>query len=206
VSGARDRILHLLKGKGPQSATDLARRLKVTPVAVRQHLAVLEEDGLVAYDETPSGVGRPARVWRLTDASREHFPDSHGELVVDLLAAMRQAFGDEGLDQLVAARTKAQKAAYRARIPAARAPLAKKVAALTAIRKDEGYMAEWSRQRDGSFLLIENHCPICAAAEVCQGLCLGELELFRSVLGRGVKVERTEHLLAGARRCVYRIG
>jgi iron-sulfur cluster biosynthesis transcriptional regulator SufR len=206
VSGPRDRILHLLKRKGPQSAAELARRLKVTPMAVRQHLKALAADGLVAYRETPSGVGRPARVWRLTGRSRERFPDSHGELVVDLLAAMRQAFGDQGLERLVAARTKAQKAAYRARIPGARAALAKKVAALTAIRKDEGYMAEWSKQRDGTFLLVENHCPICAAAEACQGLCLGELELFRSVLGRGVKVERTEHLLTGARRCVYRIG
>lgn len=206
MSEARDRLLHLLKSKGPKSAAELAKRLKVTPMAVRQHLKVLEGERLVAYRETPSGVGRPARVWRLTDRSRERFPNSHGELVVDLLAAMRQAFGDQGLDRLVAARTKAQKAAYRARMPGARAPLAQKIAALAAIRKDEGYMAEWSRQRDGAFLLVENHCPICAAAEACQGLCLGELELFRSVLGRGVKVERTEHLLAGARRCVYRIG
>ena len=59
------------------------------------------------------------------------------------------------------------------------------------------------KQRDGSWTLVENHCPICAAAEVCQGLCAGELELFRRVLG--ARVERTEHLLDGARRCVYRI-
>ena len=66
-------------------------------------------------------------------------------------------------------------------------------------------MAEWKRNKDGSFLLIENHCPICAAAQECQSLCLGELSLFRSALGRGVQIERTEHLFDGARRCVYRI-
>jgi predicted ArsR family transcriptional regulator len=57
----------------------------------------------------------------------------------------------------------------------------------------------------GGFLLVENHCPICAAARVCQGFCRSELELFREVLGPGVEVERTEHVLAGGRRCAYRV-
>jgi predicted ArsR family transcriptional regulator len=58
---------------------------------------------------------------------------------------------------------------------------------------------------DGSLRLVENHCPICAAATACTGLCDGELDLFRQVLGPGVEVVREEHLLAGARRCAYRI-
>lgn len=66
-------------------------------------------------------------------------------------------------------------------------------------------MAEWSRGRDGDFVLVENHCPICAAARFCQGLCAGEMRLFKGVLGKGVRVERTEHILKGARRCAYRI-
>ena len=66
-------------------------------------------------------------------------------------------------------------------------------------------MAEWSRSRNGSFVLIENHCPIRVAAQACQGLCSSELELFRSVLGRAVSIRREEHLLAGDRRCTYRI-
>ncbi len=201
---ARDRVLHQLKAKGPQSAGDLARRLGVTATAVRQHLAELEADELVEYENERRGVGRPARIWRLAAKSQEHFPDSHGELTVGLLQAMRQAFGENGLAKLVEARTNAQVKTYRARIPA-KAPLEKRVAALAAIRKEEGYMAEWRKARDGTLTLIENHCPICAAAQECQGLCAGELRLFRTALGRGVSVERTEHLLEGARRCVYRI-
>ena len=66
-------------------------------------------------------------------------------------------------------------------------------------------MAEVTAAPDGSFLLSENHCPICVAARACQGLCRSELALFRAVLGPGVEVERSEHILAGARRCAYRI-
>jgi predicted ArsR family transcriptional regulator len=78
------------------------------------------------------------------------------------------------------------------------------VARLAKIRAREGYMAEWRRDGDG-FLLVENHCPICAAATACQGFCRSELEIFRDALGGDAEVERVEHLLAGARRCAYRI-
>ena len=54
-------------------------------------------------------------------------------------------------------------------------------------------------------LLIEHHCPICEAAEACAGFCRAELGVFRAVLGDGVSVERTEHLLSGGARCAYRI-
>jgi len=201
MTSSRERILHLLKTKGRQTASQLAKRLKVTPMAIRQHLSSLEE--MVAYDDERHGVGRPRRVWRLSEKAQSRFPDSHGELAVGMLDAMRAAFGQKGLGQLVAERTKAQIKDYRSRMPERGASLRDRVAALAAIRKEEGYMAEWSRTRDGAFLLIENHCPICAAAEACLGLCKGELELFRKVLG--TPIERTEHIPEGARRCVYRI-
>jgi predicted ArsR family transcriptional regulator len=60
-------------------------------------------------------------------------------------------------------------------------------------------------QGDGRFLLIENHCPICAAAKTCQGFCRSELELFQAAFGADMSVTRQEHLLSGGRRCVYRI-
>ena len=74
-----------------------------------------------------------------------------------------------------------------------------------AIRTEEGYMAEVKPGGGGSFLFIENHCPICAAAAECQGFCVAELELFRKVLGPGFRITREEHILSGARRCAYRV-
>jgi predicted ArsR family transcriptional regulator len=73
------------------------------------------------------------------------------------------------------------------------------------LRTVEGYMAQFEMQKDGSFLLIENHCPICVAAKTCQGFCRSELELFRAAFGADMSVKRQEHLLSEGRRCVYRI-
>jgi predicted ArsR family transcriptional regulator len=54
-------------------------------------------------------------------------------------------------------------------------------------------------------VLYENHCPICAAATVCQNFCRAELAVFRDVLGPDTEVERTDHIVLGARRCAYRV-
>jgi predicted ArsR family transcriptional regulator len=205
VERARDRVLFLLKTRGPQTAAGLAQRLDVTAMAVRQHLQALAADALVEFHDERRKVGRPARIWVITAKGSRRFPDAHGDLTVDLLEAVKTTFGADGLDRLITERTKKQRASYRERLPAAAAPLEERVAALAALRDGEGYMAEWTAEPDGSYTLSENHCPICAAATFCQGFCRDELEVFRETLGEGVTVERTDHILAGARRCAYRI-
>jgi predicted ArsR family transcriptional regulator len=199
-----DRILYLLKSKGPQRAAQLAKRLGVTAMAVRQHLYGFARDGLVESADQRRPVGRPARVWRLTERAAARFPESHAELTLEMIAAMRATFGEESLDRLLAARTRLQLRAHRERIRAASdGSLESRVRVLAAIRREQGYMAESTACADGSFLLRENHCPICVAARSCQGLCREELGLFRALLGKRAKVERTDHVLAGASRCAY---
>jgi len=182
----------------------MARRLGVTPTAVRQHLARLLEEGLVAFEDRGGQVGRPKRTWRATPAADAYFPESHAALAVRLLEPVRDAFGAEGIDRVVRERTRRQVAAYREIVPAGK-PLEERVQALARIRRDEGYLACVEKADGGALRLVENHCPICVAARACTGLCAGELDLFRAVLGRDVSVEREEHILAGARRCAYRV-
>ena len=199
----RRRIVKLLKTEGPLDSAALAARLKVTPMAVRQHLYALQEEKLVAAQERPGPLGRPAKHWHLTREADRLFPDAYAELNAALMTSVQDAFGPDAMSRLLDARLRRQRADYAARIPTS-APLSKKVQILAQVRAEEGYMAEV--RRDGSgFVFIENHCPICAAATACQGFCATELDLFRSVLGPGVAVERAEHILSGDRRCAYRI-
>lgn len=200
---ARDKILFLLKTKGPQQASVLARKLGVTPMAVRQHLYQMQEEGQVEFSDERRKVGRPARIWQLTSGTSAHFPDSHGELAVGILQAASAAFGPGGISKLIEERTRAQARSYARRITRDM-DLKQKVAELASIRKEEGYMAEHEPRPDGTQVLIENHCPICAAAQTCQDLCRGELKLLSKLLGP-VAIERTEHIVSGQRRCVYEI-
>ena len=202
---AEEGVLYQLKTRGPQTAAQVARRLGVTAMAVRQHLYRLNVEDLVEFTDERRKVGRPARVWRLTSAAAERFPDTHGDLTVEIIGAVRATFGEAGMDKLLRERLRREIDEYRARLRPAGTSIAKRAHALAEIRREQGYMAECSRMPDGSMLLAENHCPICAAASTCQGLCREELSLFRAVLGDKARVERTDHILAGARRCAYRI-
>lgn len=203
-SRGQDRILFHLKTRGAQTAGDLGIRLGMTPAGARQHLLKLEAAGLVESANRRKGRGRPRKYWVLAESGHARFPDRHSDLTLDLLRSMRDLFGDRALERLVEHREQASIANYGKVVDAKRS-LRAKLTALAAIRSREGYMASVTEDTGGSFLLIENHCPICAAAAACQGLCRSELGVFRAVLGIGVTVERTEHILAGARRCAYRI-
>jgi len=204
LSSRRQIVLRLLKQLGPSDSEALGVQLGISAMAVRQHLYALHAQKLVTYHEEQRPIGRPAKMWGLTPAAAPFFPDTHAGLTVNLLNAVEQTFGDEGVKRVVLQSTQQQIENYRSRIPA-RASLHNRLKKLISIRNEEGYMAEVHCQPDGSFLLIENHCPICVAVTACSKLCDAELEVFRAILGEDGVIERTEYMLAGARRCVYRI-
>ena len=200
----RRALVQLLKQEGPLDAQALAARLHVSAMAIRQHLYALHQEQLVTYHEIPRPLGRPAKQWQLTPAADRLFPEAYAELTLSLLTSVTEAFGKAGLERLLAIRSQQQVTAYRAQI-GDDAALSQRLNALAAVRTEEGYMAEVQAQADGSFLLLERHCPICVAATACTGLCQKEIEVFQDVLGKDVRVERTEHIVAGASRCAYRI-
>ena len=200
---AADRFLVLLKTRGPQTTADLGKAAGVTAEAARQQLSRLADDGLVVATSEPRGVGRPAQVWGLTEAGNARFPDAHADLTAQLIGTIRTQLGEEVLDRLIDARAAESRTAYAAALDGA-ADLGERVARLAEARTREGYMAE-SRAEGEGYLLVENHCPICVAATACQGFCRAELDTFRDVLGPDTSVERAEHIVAGDRRCVYRI-
>ncbi|HEX7313876.1 MAG TPA: metalloregulator ArsR/SmtB family transcription factor [Pyrinomonadaceae bacterium] len=201
----RRAIVKLLKTEGPLGSAQLAERLGLTAMAVRLHMYALQEEGMVSAEDRPVPVGRPAKSWRLTREADRHFPEAYAELSVALIDAMQETFGAEGLGRVLASRCSRQQAEYAKRIRP-KDSLEKRLNDLARVRTEEGYMAEVRAEEEGGgFLLVENHCPICAAANACQGFCSTELDLFRTVLGPGVEVERVEHIVSGDHRCAYRV-
>jgi predicted ArsR family transcriptional regulator len=209
LSTAKQRVLEHLKRSDGATAAEVAEALAITEAAVRQHLDVLVERGLVERRALPrarAGRGRSPVEWVVTPEGDSHFADRHGQLTVELLGAIQDALGADGLDRVIESRAEQQLEAYRAIVPAAgTATLEKRVRALARQRTAEGYMADVHRGDDGGIVLVEHHCPICTAATACPGFCRSELELFRDTLGPDVTVERTAHLLAGDVRCAYLI-
>ncbi len=203
AGATRSAILDVLKRKGEQSASELGKALGLTAMAARLQLYALEEEGLVAARSQAKGRGRPTLYWSLTEASAAVFPDAHQALAVEMIKSVEALFGAEGLQKFIRRHGDNQRTAYGEKLQGAKT-IGERVKRLAQARTAEGYMAE-ARKDGRDWLLIENHCPICSAARACTGLCANELQVFSDVLGDDVSVTREEHILAGARRCAYRV-
>jgi len=203
IRNAADRLLTLLKTKGPLPASKLADELGITGEGARLHLVKLQEEGLVQPESISRGVGRPVQIWSLTALGNARFPDSHTELTLQLIQTIKNVLGKEALESVVSAREKNQQEKYHAALDGV-SGLENRLDAFAAIRSKEGYLAEWKKE-DGTYYFIENHCPICCAAQECDNICTSEMNTFVSIVGNEVNVSRQEHIINGARRCVYKI-
>ena len=202
-SSSSDKILYLLKTTGPKTAGDMAKMLSITSMGARQHLQNLTDKGFIEYKDIKQGRGRPARYWMVTKAADRRFPDSHSELTLQLITAVEDVFGEQGVNEVIAARQKSSLEKYQYELNKC-STLAEKLQRLIDIRSAEGYMANIEETENG-FVMYENHCPISSAANKHHILCDSERELFQLVLGEQIKVERIEHVFNNARRCSYLI-
>lgn len=198
-----ERAVWILKTQGPQPLCKLADELKVTMEGARFQLLKLANEGLVQATTEAKGRGRPKQIWSLTEAGNARFPDRHQDLALRLLCNMHKTLSPETLKEVLDATAKSTTEKYQEELKTVTG-LDQKVRVLAEIRNREGYMAEYVNE-GSSYLLIENHCPIQAAATCCSRFCQSEQDMFTAILGDQVRLERLEHILEGQRRCVYRI-
>lgn len=198
-----NRFLMLLKTRGALTAGEIAKELGITTEGARLQLLKFTEEGLIQSVHESKGVGRPTQYFSLSEQGNKGFPDTHAELTVKLIQQIKETLGEEALQTVISAGERKAKQRYSQQLNQAQT-LEEKVRQLTEIRSREGYMAEYTKE-DNAYLLVENHCPICAAAQVCQGFCTAELNTFKFVLGENVKITRVNHIIAGDRRCAYKI-
>ena len=101
MQSTRRQILDHLHSAHRGTVKQLAGPLGLTPTGVRQHLAVLEREGLVSADCDRGHVGRPAFVYRLTEAGEALYPKPYDVLVNMLMEEIRQVAGAEVLQRIL---------------------------------------------------------------------------------------------------------
>jgi len=198
-----DRILMLLKMRGEVTAAHIALELGITKEGARKHLLNLANQGLIESYARSEGIGRPSTYYCLSVQGLSKFPDSHADVTVQLLQSIKQLLGENALDLLIADRESKIYQKYTNALSGTET-LENKLDIIAAKRTEEGYMAEWKKEAE-SFLFIENHCPICAAATECQGFCRSELHNFQQLIGPSYTISRIAYILENDARCTYRI-
>ncbi|WP_104380951.1 metalloregulator ArsR/SmtB family transcription factor [Sphingobacterium sp. HMA12] len=198
-----DRILMLLKMRGEVTAALVATELLITKEGARKHLLNLANQGLIESYARSEGIGRPSTYYCLSALGLSKFPDSHADITVQLLQSIKQLLGENALDLLITDRESKVYQRYNNALSGIET-LENKLDIMAMKRTEEGYMAEWKKEAD-SYLFIENHCPICAAATECQGFCRSELHNFQQLIGPSYTIDRIEYIIEDAARCTYRI-
>jgi predicted ArsR family transcriptional regulator len=196
----RQQILEHLQRHGRATVKELGQLLRLTSTGIRQHLTVLERDGLVLASEERGRVGRPTLVYTLTEKAETLFPKGYDELASALLEEIRAEEGSERLYQLL--RRVAQRLAESFWERVQGKSLTQRVEETALILQEQGCLVDWE-QRDGEFLLHEFSCPLSKMARQDSSVCTLHLELVRLLTGADTRLVRS--LLRGERACTYRI-
>jgi DeoR family transcriptional regulator, suf operon transcriptional repressor len=205
LPAGRRAVLYAVRRRGEATAEQVAEKLGITVSGARQHLSALADEGLVEATERSQPQpkrGRRTLVYSVTRAADAFFPRAYGELTNELLGYLSDA--KPGMvDSLFAKRRKHRIEAARARLKGKRT-LGTKVAELSRILDEDGYLAGWEKAGPGAYVISEHNCAISAVAQKYGQACTSEIEFIRAVLP-GATVERVLHMVAGAPRCAYEV-
>lgn len=198
---SRRQILLALKERGGLTADDLANMLKISAVAVRRHLDNLKHSGLIEYQEVRQGMGRPSFVYSLTEKTDHIFPRNYEELAQDVLDTIRDLYGQDAVDAIFDKRFTKIKEIYKTKVDGQ--TLEERIGQLARLRQEDGYMAVWQGNDDGTFIMTERNCPIQSVAAGCCEACAQDLQLFVELLD--AEVIREDHMVQGDDACSYQI-
>jgi predicted ArsR family transcriptional regulator len=190
----RERVVRSILVNGPSTAADLAERLRLTPAAVRRHLDHLLTEGVLeARDPRPTatrGRGRPAKMFAITEAGRDHFDQQYDDLAVQALRYLAETGGDAAVMEFARRRVAFIERDYA--IVTAAEPDLTPAEALAKVFSSEGYAASVRSLPvlDGLAAgeqLCQQHCPVSHVAHEFPQLCEAETEAIGQVLGRHVQ-------------------
>jgi predicted ArsR family transcriptional regulator len=201
----RERVLELVASEGPVSAAELAATLGLTPAAVRRHLALLEEDDLVAVHDAGHATGmrgRPARRYVTTSAGQGELTGTYADLATEALRYLRDVAGPDAVERFAHERLAGLADRYAARLDAD--DVEGRAVQLAAALADDGYAAS-VRPVPGTLAvqLCQGHCPVQHVAEEFPQLCEAEAQVFAKLLGS--HVQRLATLATGGHACTTNV-
>jgi predicted ArsR family transcriptional regulator len=203
VFGERRKQLmrHLLRHKTGCSIDELALAIGVTRTAVRQHLAALSQEGLVAPGGQRATGGRPQQLFVLTPQGREAFPRRYSWLAQLRIEAMAKEHGASGLGIRLGRIASAVVAQLRQRAPE-KDSRQQKVAKVSKLMDELGYDARTGKDIAGAPTIEADNCVFHELAMNNPEICQFDLSLLSGLTGS--KVELDECMARGGHVCRFR--
>ena len=194
----RDKVLHTMLSRQRCTINELAEAVDINPISVRHHIARLEADGLVTSQEERHGVGRPRRLYFLTEQGLEHFPSRYMKLTIRLLEQLKGSMPEPMINRLFTQMAVDMAAEYQ--VEASRLTIEQRLDLVTSLLSGEGFTVEWEKQGD-QYLIREISCPYYHVGQSHPEVCSMDQTLISAVMD--IPAEKVKCVLNGDTHCSY---
>ncbi|MGH8752137.1 MAG: helix-turn-helix transcriptional regulator [Burkholderiales bacterium] len=191
----------LLKTKPGLTVEKLSSRLQITRNAVRQHLAALERDGLVAAGVTKPSGGRPHQLYVLTDKGKEFFPRHYSWFAQLLVESIRGKVGSEELGKRLGVMGK-EVAKQLLSQHLASGDRKEQVKKLAEVMEQIGYNAQSTTTADGVPVIEADNCVFHQLAMKNPEICQFDLALLSTFTDS--KIDHQECMARGGNICRFK--
>ena len=199
----REHLLRLLlERKTGRTVEELARSLRVSRNAVRQHLTSLVADGLVARGRTQATGGRPEQLYILSAAGHEHFPRKYSWFSELLLDSLKAEKGETAtIARLEHLGEKVGRQLQQTHHPSTN--VSERIKQLAAVMHELGYEATATEPTGRQLPMIEAaNCVFHHLATRFPEICHFDLALLSTFTGR--PVSHDECIVRGGNACRFK--
>ena len=200
TSSTRDKVLKTLLTHPRITINDLADNVGINPISVRHHISSLQAEGLVESEEERHGVGRPRRVYFLTETGVEKFPTRYVRLTIRLLEKLKENMPASMVDKLFSQMAEELLTDHLPISDLDQLSIEERLNVIKDLLKKEGFTIEWERN-DDQYLIHETSCPYYHVGQDHPEICSVDQILISSVLS--VPASKTNCMLNGDNHCTY---
>jgi predicted ArsR family transcriptional regulator len=195
-------IMDLLKRSTGMSVKDLAKQLKMSYMGIKQHCVEMEKKGLVDTWRNAKEIGRPEKLYRLTEKASSFYPEIGNELTSEILHSVQELYGPNAPDKLLFSFFSKKTENYLKKIKGLTA--SEKAASFARLRDMEGHCAEFEVDHDlGTMQIVEYHSPFKEIAQTYPSVRRMEELMFSRVLG--TSIQRSEESASGLTKHIFKL-
>ncbi len=202
MSSTREQVLQNLLQRRRCTINELAEAVAINPISVRHHITKLEADGLVVSEEERHGVGRPRRVYFLTEKGMEEFPSRYLRLATNLLQQLKDNLPSKTVEKLFTQIASEMVEDHTTEVDLGQLTTEERMNLLEHLLNNEGFTAEV--KRDGDKIVInETTCPYYHIGQNHHEVCTVDRTLISSVLA--APASQIKCILDGDAHCTYQV-
>ncbi|MFN2175255.1 MAG: helix-turn-helix transcriptional regulator [Anaerolineales bacterium] len=198
AKSTRERVLQSLLIHNKCTINELADEVEINPISVRHHITKLEAEGLVVSIEERHGVGRPRRLYFLSEKGREQFPRRYLRLVLRLLDQLKHTMPEDMVDQLFADMAKDLAEEHKDNL--SNLNIEQKLDLITTLLTEEGFTVNWEL-KDNAYYINESNCPYIHVGQNHPEICSIDRTLIATILDLPTK--KIHCKLKGDTHCTY---